>query len=892
MPTKMTRSIGLPWTGYQSSVAPHMADPSKATSDGPSSSRRSQNYRYDPFEQLFYRREGSLVTGGTTGILEDGTGELTVARARQLMELRSTSLSDGYGTHSVLYTEEGNNKGCLYFRSTNAPAANHVLGQEFGTTQYPTVANTVSYAKLMPFMRTSDATMGRFNTVALRAMAMAGSRRMADVGDRRFFPDLTTLPMWWNRKFNEDNTDTGDTWRIGHTGSPSPLGLPSIAAGTVNTAGTWHDADIFFVSVAFRMADGSTTMPIIPRDRNDQVNLTGAPWTTQTGFGKVQINSAGTNKYLYFTWNNIPIGPDGTVGRYLLRSPKKDGATSAGSTPSPFDLRITAYLANNTQTSYQDPNGNDLALVVDPLVIRFDHIMQPPSRYFSSFDGRMICGYTKAHPVVIYLTPNVNAADDDATIDDTIYEYALAAGVLTLYKGALSTAITADNTRSVQQLVDLINNTTDSGGNGGKWFAAVAPGADSTVLCGTGAAGNQNLTTTTGVSFGDATAGRMRCYGSSWAGCIFFSTTYLNLFSTEKRRIFFTAGGPGLPTYAANTWIAGNYRTGHGDWGDLVGMAPLPFNGSVVCFSKAIAVLQNRRAGSTGEDVDYRLYELNPTRGCIDWDSIVAFNGVVGYLTADGFVVTDGVNEVVISGDVWKPARSVGEWSYEIGECLKGVNADTDLAHLHAAVMGGKLYVTYRLTSGATVPNRMLVYDFTGSAQKSGIASVLGPNGEPWGWSTPLTLSVSVMGEIRGSSGTARYGTDESNAGATSNGRVEQIETGTDDNGSAFTSELWSARDLAQHLKKKSLQRLTMVTKKNGTGRTFRVYRDGLGTTTSASLTLATTGSNNFDSVVLEMPQNARTPAKSLEYRWSDDGSGSDAPQEWGFEAEVLLLNR
>lgn len=889
-PTRIKRRYGLPWAGYRSSTAPHMTPPDYATSDGPSSSRRSRNFLYDTQEQKFYRRAGISVVGGTAGILEDGTGEMTVARARQLAAMKSSSLSDGYATHSVLYTEEGNNKGCLYFRSTNSGGANHVLGQEFGTTQYPTAANTVSYAKLMPHIRTSDGTMGRFNTVALRAQALAGSRRMLDVGDWRFFPDLTGVPVRWNRRFNEDNADTGDVWRIWHTGSPSPLGLPSIAAGTVNTSGTWHDADIFYISVAFRMADGSTTMPVVPRDRNDQVNLTASPWVEMTGFGKVQIDSAGSNKYLYLTWSDIPTGPEGTVGRFLLRTPKKDGATGAGSTPSPFDLRITAYIANNTQTTYQDPNGNDLALVVDPLVIRFDHIQPPPARYISSFDGRIAVGYTKPHPVAIYLAPYVNAQDNDATIDDTIYGYSLAAGVLTLYKGANSTALTADSTRSVQQLVDSINNTTDSGSNGGKWFACVAPGADSSVACGNGAGANQQLSTTTGVDFGDATAGRMRCYGTSWPGCVFFSTTYLNQFATEKRRLFFTTAGPGLPIYTANTFTAGNYRTGSEEWGDLVGMAPLA-NGLVVCFSKAIALLQNRRAGSTGEDSDYRLYELNPLRGCIAWDSITTFNGAVGYLTADGYVVTDGNSEVVISGDVWNPANSTGEWSYEISECIKGSNADSDLAHFHAAVMGGKLYITYRLTSAATVPNRMLIYDFTGSAQKSGIAGVLRPDGQPWGWSTPLTGNVSVMGEVRGSAGIARYATDEQNAGATSNGRVEQIETGTTDNGSAFTSDLWSARDLADHLGNKSLQQIRMVTKKNGTGRTFSVYRDGLGSTADAALTLATTSTDNFRAEVLPMPQLARAPTRSLEFQWTDDGSGSDAPQEWGIEAEMLILN-
>jgi hypothetical protein len=827
-----------------------------------------------------------------------------------MLSLRSSSLLDGYPSHAVLYTEESataaNNKGCVYLRSTNTVPSgptNYTLGQEWHTALYPAAPNVVSYMKMLPHMRTTDGTLGRMNTPALRAMAAAGSRRMLEVGDELLLPNKDGVPLRWNKKYNENDTDTADILRIWHTGSPSPLGLPAITEGTINAAGTWHEGDSFYISVSYKMADGSVTMPIIPRDRNDDINLDWGGLGNMSGFGKVALERSGVpsnDRYLYLTWSRIPIGPQGTVGRFLLRTPKLSGsateagvATTVGTEPSQLDLRIVDYLPNNTQTSYQDANGNDLSLQTDPLLIRFDHIMPPPARYISTFDGRILVGYTKPNPVAFYLCPDLNVTDNDATIDDTIYEYTLASGVLTLKKASSAgTAITCDNTVTIQQVVDRINNTA-SAGSGGKWWAAVAPGADSSALCSSSAAANNNLTSLTGMTFGDDNyaADRMRCYGSSYPGCVFYSTTYLANYPTQKRRLAFTMGGPGMPDSAANSWAAGNIRTAPESWGDYMGAAPLK-SGAVICFSKAIGTLENRKGGNTGIDEDYRRYDLNPGRGCIAWDSIAEFSGAVGYLTRDGYVVTDGRDEVIISGDVWNPGTQTGEWAYEIAQCGLSADGDTDSAHFHAKVMGGRLYTTSRLTSGAPsfIPERMLVYDFTGSAQYSGLRGVLRPDGTPWGWSTPLHVDVSVMGEVQTSAGLVRLGTKENNAGASSNGRIEQFETGTADNSVAISSQLWTVRDLADHMKKKAVQELSLVYRKSGTGLSLSGFRDGTGTASDVALTIPSSGTN-FDTLPLPMPQNMRSATRSLEVQIADTGASADAPQIWGIEADVLLLD-
>jgi hypothetical protein len=657
-------------------------------------------------------------------------------------------------------------------------------------------------------------------------------------------------------------------------------------------------------------------MPSIPRDRN--ANLNYAANGNHTGLGKISLERSSVpanDRYYDLTWRAIPIGPDGCIGRYLLRTPKLVGtsdtagvAGTEGSEPSPLDLRITAYLSNNTQTEYEDPNGNDLSLISDPLLVRFDHIMQPPARYIGTCDGRVVVGYTKPNPVAIYLCPNVNAIDTSTTLDDRIYDYTLTGGTLTLREdGAPPATITITNigTKSVQRVVDEINNTSASVGSGGKWWAQVAPGADSSAPCdGAGtAAANSNLTSVTaGTETGDA-SGKIRGYSPSFPACIFFSTTYLANFPTNKRQVAFTMGGPGMPKAAANSWAAGNLRSAPSDlWGDYMGSAPLR-SGAVLCFSKAIGTLENRKGGTSGLDDDYTIYDLNVGRGCIAWDSVVEFNGAVGYMTADGYVVTDGREEVVISGDVWNSGSQTGEWAYEITQSLAGVSADTDLSHFHAKVMGGKLYITYRLTSGTNYPDRMLVYDFTGSSQYSGIRGVLGPEGRPWGWSTPLKPAVTlgaaggeswgVMGEVVNASGILRYAVDDNPAhsGMTSNGTVFQIETGTLDDSVQVLSNLWTSRDIADHLKNKSAQEATLIYKIAGAGLTLKGYRDGLGTTADVSLTIPTSGaSTNFAILPLPMPMAMRSGAKSVEWLIADEGSATDPAKIWGLETDLLLL--
>lgn len=885
----ITRRYGLGYDGFTSSVPAHLCPKGKIwgalnTTATPNTAI-SFNMLYDPGEEKFFRRAGSTPIGGTNGILESVAGQ----RARQIISLDSPSLrpagaggagGDGYPTHCVLYTVygEGSASSQLYLRSTTG-SINYVLGQEFNATNhYPgTTAATFNF-KVLPYytylVTAQDAfsfSIGRLNTAALRAVAFTGSRRMLQVNGWLYLPSQT--PMRWNGRYNESSSSGSQNLRLWHTGPIPPLLMPTVADGTGNASGVWQTNDVYFISYAYQRSDGSVSAPIIPRDINDILT---------SGLGRCTV-SASCN---YRDWSGIGIGPDGTEGRWIYRTPKFNSTSSTGTSPAIRDLRVVDYIPNNTDTTYRDFKGNDLELKDRPDIVRFDHIMPPAARYIGSFDGRVIIGYTSVHPAMIYLTPNVNADDDSATLLTTSYQFDPTSPDIILYKGALTTTVSGTSL-TYQQVVDTINATTDSGSNGGKWWAQLAPGVDGS---------RAFLSSTATVADVGDTAGRMRAFASSYPGVIHQQLgTKVSAFTTadrflHKNRWFFTQGGPDVPSNLADSYLAGNYRTGHDSWGIYMGSAPMP-EGCLIFFSRAVVWFTNKTTGKSGQDEDYHPYELFTDMGAIAWDSIAHGNGWAGCLTEQGYFVFDTQGRRRnISVDLWNAATQTGEWAYEIVQCSAATSADNDESRFHAKVMGNRLYCTWRSDSGVTIPNRMAVYDFSLSATGEGVQQVLRPNGDPWGWSTGLGLSIAVMGEVRKSTGVARYGTIESNAGAT-NGRVDQFETGTADNSVAIAAALWGPIDFAESLNKKAAQEARVVHKANSTGLKFHFRRtDGVTTSaeTGSGLALPTTGSaGTFTKTVVPLPQTARSQSIGNQMWLADDGSGG-AMEVWGMELDEI----
>ena len=292
----------------------------------------------------------------------------------------------------------------------------------------------------------------------------------------------------------------------------------------------------------------------------------------------------------------------------------------------------------------------------------------------------------------------------------------------------------------------------------------------------------------------DGSWGNVRVYNNAVFGVIPFKASYVEVLNgyEDKRAVWFTVASPGAAPLAPQSFVVGNRRAAPADAGIFMGGGPLT-NGALCIYSEAIYVLQNRRGGTSGEDFDYRLYPLNKRRGCIAWDSIVVGDGWIGYLTRDGYVVCDGERERIITSDIWHPGERRGELDYEIIQSAKGVAADDDSSHFHGAVSKGRLHITYRSSSSFAYPDRRQVYDFTQGAEGSGLDEVMravgseGAAGRSYGWSPPLLQRASVMGAVDLADGTHLYGTVEDNAGTTGDGRVDELDTGTLDTGTAVT---------------------------------------------------------------------------------------------------------
>jgi hypothetical protein len=193
----------------------------------------------------------------------------------------------------------------------------------------------------------------------------------------------------------------------------------------------------------------------------------------------------------------------------------------------------------------------------------------------------------------------------------------------------------------------------------------------------------------------------------------------------------------------------------------------------VVCGSRGIYVIHNPRGGNSGLDADTTLRVLNANRGCISPYSIVKGDGWVGYLTKDGYVVTDGDSEIIISRDHWNVSSGEGDWAYELATSRTAADSDTDDHRFYAMVSGGKLFVTMRVESDS-YPTRMFQYDFSPGLAASGLAEVTMGSSEAYGWSSALTGATSsrfypmAMADVAG----VKYALLSNNDGSTNDGGV------------------------------------------------------------------------------------------------------------------------
>lgn len=909
---------GGPFRGFQSSAPIHEI-PADCAGDN------SYNFLFSPVEEKWIRRYGQAIYGDTwgaiVGLLESKWGAIP----REVIELDSASLTGANGrkTHAILYSDETDKEGALTIRDADNNT-NLTLLKEFSTTHYPYSSggtNDLSNIHLIVlpwWAENSSALLNRGVSAAQRKAICAGSRRRVSLGGRTYFPNKHGTPLAWDQKFNPSTTTGSQKVHVVPWGNIPPLYPGRFFTSNLPAAGTsprtWAAGDQFFVSVAFKMADGSVSQPFIPLARYGSAKAS----QYVDDFGLVTLPGTAGQYYDYIRITQVPCGPDGCVGRILLRTPKADSLV--GALPSLNDLRVWHVIEDNVTKTFDSYSGNDIGLIAqeDAPFIRFNNTWPWRGRYAFQFDGRVgIGGDLSPNPAAIILAPTGRTASGDINGNDTeattgnyywfarvrdnagTYELQLRYAAGGIPVAPAQTTITLSSTKTLQDVVNEINATTTAS-TGKEWSAQLVPGVNPLIpsnkllLTTVGDMGDDNASLVS-----DATTGNMRCWNNAMPGVLYLDHTYVSSLPTRPNSFMHTEAGAaqkltGLISSALTWYVNGpayDVKPPE-DEGLFMGAWPLS-DGCVVFYARAVYLYQNRRGGTTGNDEDYRMYRIS-RRGCIAWNSITGGNGWAGWLAEDGYCVTDGTpsGERLISGAVWNLASSRGEWAAEIQQGRKSIAANDDSSRFCAAVIGNVLHWTYR--AGSSGPWRRMTYDFGETAGGSGLAQVLMPDGEPYPISTPLTNSFSVMGAVRRGTDLLALGAVEESSSAytTGDGRVDRFDYSSEvtDNGTAVGANLYlKMDDFGERRRKKRISRFTVKYREPTDVSCVVHLSRAFPVASFTQYSLDNTGSDPFSVMTKRARLANMAPTRFYEFRFTDNGNG-DPSELWGIEAWVKLL--
>lgn len=898
-----------------------------------------------PFDELLAGNSSSgldVVTGLT------GAATKTLRKGRgQIKELRSPAKTGGVDPiFAHLVTDESHSYGTLFFAgdlSVASPYSGPIPMSLIKTTTCNGTApnnNNLSEYKdyAYPFAYTGG---GRFVANADKWSLAANGRNYINVNEWTAVAKLDGVPAKWNARWKTfGSTEIERALPIGHIPPMWPVTIKAVH----NNDGSWPDDARFYYTVMFEWEDGSyspytQTNPaaagtILANSGQDIYQPTATGGLCLYNLTNATTGAAGP--YSHLTITNIPVGPKGVRRRLLLRSLV---VTGAGAVPDPATIGLCATIDDNTTTTYNDYYGSDLAVEPLPESVRIDQMWCPGHRYLWSFDQRIACGYTKPNRAAILISgfeasPATTPYQYESTTEENCFMSATAdkgAGSLTysffikksgseltfivwngissggsklLYSDKLSlTGLT------LQNVVDHINQRTKSiksTGSATQWgltlspwttittpgwplevgfWAQLAPGADGSALA-------TELEDTTTYDFGDkfvynsVTYDCQRVYGSSWPGLLVMGSTWANRYPASKRTVYFTAGGPGVASNALNSWYVGNFRSAMDETGDIVGGAPL-LDGCLVFGTTGISVMRNLNNGKSGIDDDYRLETISGSAGCISPDSIVSVNGAVIYLSREGLVATDGREFLNLSQAIYDPGTKTGVWAYEINLCTIAMQQDDDDYGFGCAAIEGKLWVWYRKDANT---RRVMVYDYSSSPAKSGVAQFMGPGNKPFPWSCPLTIDVTTLGHYVTANGTNILGLVEGK-----NGEFRVLASGTTDPGPTNVTPVgYLATDYMDTGKKKSARRLVIRYKKTSTGMSVAVTKNlsahsNPGYYSTYALP-STTAGDPFKRKYIELPQIARGLGDVVEIKVTDSGSGTEA-EFWEIGAEIELVD-
>lgn len=900
-----------------------------------------------PGRTKMVRRLGQpTVTNWNTVLNTAWTGN--VPRGRQIIGMRANQLTDKSQHVTALFTDDEGDKRGEVVTYDSDQADWYSLGQEYGTTHYPVAlrayggTGAAGSGAAINFrwsaMWSNGTSTGRYLrgiTATDRQLILAGGRANMEAGEWLFGTSDAT-PWMWRKSWNYATGSGSNENTLRPWGHQVPLFHPYVTAtGGTATVKSWRGGGIVYYSCAFVYEDGSIG-PFTPISDGvaDAMVLVSSAFNGTRGRYVIPTASA---YYTHMALTNIPRGPKGVVGRAIARSQQIDSTAYQASFPGPNDLRIVTIIKNNTETEYNDYQGDDETLIATPDLVRIDHKWPPRGKYLVANDKRfLMCGSMKPNPGAIVLAPtgittgrdinkygatgSVSAYLDDLD-DQRADEYLSSPGTRGFYveltgsslrlrydTGSAIATTTIDilpstNYLTLQELVDLINQTLVNGGGGnGEWAAQLVPGVDGETLV------NKLAPTTSSTATGDGTraggGGTTADYiwtrGPGDPVTLFFTKAYMDSFPTQEQQVEWTRGGPSDSPSAIMNWSASNETErspGDAFVGRCLGAAPIG-NVFAVFYERGIYRLVSNREG--GADEDQRLVPVTIGNVHVVSDSSIFWgDGFAGCMTSQGVLVLDESGDYrMISGDVYdsEEGTAAGEWLNEITRSLKATQAGgrttaDDESYCYAVVLSDQIHVSYRKSATAANDRRM-VYDFSPNAEAAGLAAVL-DQGRPFGWSTPLTNTVGVMAEIADQSGgMVRYGIVENVA----QGRIDKFDSGTvDGTATAVTATGYFATDFMDTLRLKQASQLVVQYAAPGTGLALVLARDqgtsptvhGVDTYTHA---LATSGDDLYARKVIDLAPEARTPADVFELRITDDGNGSP-PEVWRVALSYEVLD-
>lgn len=507
------------------------------------------------------------------------------------------------------------------------------------------------------------------------------------------------------------------------------------------------------------------------------------------------------------------------------------------------------------------------------------------------------------------LVDAINATTVAGTPNCALWRAQLAPGV----DGTLDTTTLCPSTRDVTGVTCTINLPTIGGGDftnvpigalvtdanfpAGTYVVskqgtnAVTLSANATATAGAHAATFYSWCgdgATSGTGFHATRRGYIRAHAGSYYGMIGFRRSAMTGYdAVDTQSVYFTKSAPGDAvtgaSLAPNSWVRSNRRNPPpAESGKSIGrgMGGLDISGgALVGYSDGLLLLVNERGANTGEDFDVRLKTVNLRRGIIADDSWAGGDGWGGYLTVQGYVACDSNRrEMMLSRDIHNPANGDGSLQGEIDGSLASLDADADDSHFHAAVLGSQIHLTFRNTSSDDYPNTRMIYDFSPGVDASGIEELINPETrQTFGWSAPIFGQyLSCLCEVRRADGMRVYGTQDTNLGATGDGRMDRFDTGTDDNGLAYNVSAHLATLLANPLEQISVERMDVIhTTPVGSVVYMDHYRDKV--RAQQNRRTLTPSSDAFSKEMIEFPEASRANADLCEMIWIAPGTATGA---------------